>query len=85
MDTDKRAIQVLTAADKGETVVARNPRTPLYRPSGWVTRRGRYGQQRVDRRNELAEYVTLQIEQKSGGSQHPQFARLDGEGDTDFD
>jgi len=32
--------------------------------------------------SELAEYVTLQIQQKSGGSQHPQFARLDGEGDT---
>jgi len=83
MDTDKRAIQVLTAADKGETVSRTESPDAFVQAllaglqgaadtdgNGWIVA------------SELAEYVTLQIQQKSGGSQHPQFARLDGEGDT---
>ena len=83
MDTDKRAIQILTAADKGETVSRTESPDAFVQAllaglqgaadtdgNGWIVA------------SELAEYVTLQIQQKSGGSQHPQFARLDGEGDT---
>jgi len=83
MDTDKRAIQVLTAADKGETVSRTESPDAFVQAllaglqgaadtdgNGWIVA------------SELAEYVTLQIQQKSGGAQHPQFARLDGEGDT---
>src|SRR6476620_808930 len=83
IDTAKRAIQVLTAADKGETVSRTESPDAFVQAllaglqgaadtdgNGWIVA------------SELAEYVTLQIQQKSGGSQHPQFARLDGEGDT---
>ena len=83
MDTDKRAIQILTAADKGETVSRTESPDAFVQAllaglqgaadtdgNGWIVA------------SELAEYVTLQIQQKSGGAQHPQFARLDGEGDT---
>jgi tetratricopeptide (TPR) repeat protein len=83
METEKRAIQVLTAAGKGETVV----RTES--PDAFVQAivAGLQGAADMDKNGwllatELAAYVTQQVEQKSGGAQHPQFARLHGEGDT---
>jgi tetratricopeptide (TPR) repeat protein len=83
METEKRAIQVLTAAGKGEAVV----RTES--PDAFVQAivAGLQGAADTDHNgwllaSELATYVTQEVEKKSGGSQHPQFARLHGEGDT---
>ena len=83
METEKRAIQVLTAAGKGETVV----RTES--PDAFVQAivAGLQGAADTDKNgwllaSELAAYVAQQVEYKSGGAQHPQFARLHGEGDT---
>jgi tetratricopeptide (TPR) repeat protein len=82
-ETEKRAIQVLTAAGKGETVVRSNGTGTFVQAvltglggaadtdhNGWLMA------------SELAEYVRQQVEQSTGGAQHPQFAQLDGEGDT---
>lgn len=83
METDKRAMQVLTAADKGE-VVDRVKSPDIFVQAllsglqgsadgdgnGWLLA------------SELAEYVARQVQEKSEGKQHPQFAQLDGEGDT---
>ncbi|MGE3152482.1 MAG: caspase family protein [Nitrospiraceae bacterium] len=82
-DTDKRAVQVLTAAKSGEEI-ARSETTSLFMQ---VLKEGLSGQ--ADRNKngwlmatELASYVQEQVEARSKGTQHPQFARLDGDGDT---
>ena len=82
-DTEKRAVQVLTAAKSGEEI-ARSETTGLFMQ---VLREGLSG--RADRNKngwlmatELASYVQEQVEARSKGSQHPQYARLDGDGDT---
>ena len=82
-ETEKRAIQVLTAAGKGETVL--RTESPDAFVQAIVT--GLQGAADMDKNGwllatELAAYVTQQVEQQSGGVQHPQFARLHGEGDT---
>lgn len=83
METDKRAMQILTAADKGESV----SRTESHDAFVQAFLSGLQGA--ADRNDdgwllasELAEYVTQQVQEKSGGKQHPQFAQLNGEGDT---
>lgn len=82
-DTEKRAVQVLTAAKNGEEVV-RSDSIGLFMQ---VLKEGLSG--RADRNKngwlmatELAAYVQEQVETRSKGSQHPQYARLDGDGDT---
>ena len=82
-DTEKRAVQVLTAARSGEAI-ARSETTGLFMQ---VLKEGLSG--RADRNKngwlmatELAAYVQEQVEARSKGSQHPQYARLDGDGDT---
>lgn len=82
-DTDKRAVQVLTAARSGEEI-ARSEPTGLFMQ---VLKEGLSGG--ADRNKngwlmatELATYVQEQVEARSKGSQHPQYARLDGDGDT---
>jgi tetratricopeptide (TPR) repeat protein len=82
-ETEKRAIQVLTAASKGEMVVRKDGIGVFVQAllsglegvadtnkNGWLMA------------SELAGYVQQQVEQQTGGAQHPQFARLDGDGDT---
>src|SRR5581483_1342675 len=82
-ETEKRAIQVLTAAQPGETPVVEGGRSLFVRAlldgfqgaadldkNGWVMA------------TEVADHVKRVIEEKSGGKQHPQYAELDGEGDT---
>jgi hypothetical protein len=83
VETEKRAIQVLTAAGKGETV----KRTES--PDAFVQAiiAGLQGAADADKNgwllaSELAAYVAPVVEQRTGGTQHPQFARLHGEGDT---
>jgi tetratricopeptide (TPR) repeat protein len=81
-ETDRRSIQILTAAGKGETVTRKDGQgifTQAFtvglkgaadnNQNGWVMG------------TELAAYVKQQVEQATGGAQHPQFARLDGDGD----
>jgi hypothetical protein len=84
-ETDKRAVQVLTAADKGEQPVWAE-KTSVFvdalvsglqgaaddNKNGWLMGA------------ELAGYVTSQVEARTKGRQHPQFARLDGDGDVVF-
>jgi tetratricopeptide (TPR) repeat protein len=82
-DTDKRAVQVLTAGAKGETVIRKDGLGLFVQvllsglqgaadtnKDGWLTA------------SELGGYVKEQVEKASAGKQHPQFARLDGDGDT---
>lgn len=84
-ETDKRAVQILTAADKGEEP-GQAGNTSLFvdalvsglqgaaddNKNGWLMGA------------ELADYVTRQVEARTQGRQHPQFARLDGDGDVIF-
>jgi len=84
-ETDKRAVQVLTAADKGE-VPARGKQASLFvevlssglqgaadeNQNGWLMG------------SELAAYVRRVIEARTVGRQHPQFAQIDGDGDVIF-
>ncbi len=84
-ETDKRAVQVLTAADKGEPL-APGKGTSLFveilssglqgdadeNQNGWLMG------------SELAAYVRRAIETRTDGRQHPQFAQMDGDGDVIF-
>jgi tetratricopeptide (TPR) repeat protein len=82
-ETDKRAVQVLTAARKGEAVTRKDGRGIFVQAllaglkgaadadkNGWIMA------------SELGAYVTQQVTELTGGAQHPQFARLDGDGDA---
>ena len=82
-ETDKRAVQVLTAARKGEAVTRKDGRGIFVQAllaglngaadadkNGWIMA------------SELGAYVTQQVTELTGGAQHPQFARLDGDGDV---
>jgi tetratricopeptide (TPR) repeat protein len=84
-DTEKRAIQVLTAADKGEAIQQQNGRgifTAVLleglqgaadeNKNGWLVA------------SEVGAYVARIVNERSKGRQHPQFARLEGDGDTIF-
>jgi hypothetical protein len=82
-DTEKRAVQVLTAANKGESLVRLDGQGAFVQ--ALVT--GMKGAADADKNgwvlaSELGEYVKGQVERASQGAQHPQFARLDGDGDT---
>jgi tetratricopeptide (TPR) repeat protein len=82
-ETEKRAVQVLTAGDKGETSLQQSGKSLFVQAllsglsgaadqnkNGWLMA------------SELSHYVKQQVEAASGGKQHPQFAQLDGAGDT---
>lgn len=82
-DTDKRAIQLLTAAGKNESLIEKDGRGVFVQTilaglkgaadenkNGWVMA------------SELGAYVKKEVERLTGGGQHPQFARLDGDGDV---
>ena len=84
-ETEKRAIQVLTAAGKGESVQQRNGRGIFTaalieglqgaadeNKNGWLVA------------SELGAYLSRVVQDRSQGQQHPQFARLEGDGDTIF-
>lgn len=81
-ETEKRAVQVLTAAKSGESVAQKETPSIFVQ----VLLAGLQGAADQDKNGwlmatELGEYVKQQVEQKTGGAQHPQFARLDGDGD----
>lgn len=82
-DTEKRAVQVLTAGEKGEALVRQEGKSLFvqavltgltgaadHNKNGWLMA------------SELGAYVKQQVEQTSKGTQHPLFAQLDGDGDT---
>jgi len=84
-ETDRRAVQILTAGATGEAVTSREGRSLFVlsvingltgeadeNKNGWLLA------------SELAGYVKRVVETDSGGRQHPQFARLDGDGDVIF-
>ncbi len=81
-DTEKRAVQLLTAAKAGE---------PMLRKDGQglfvhTLLAGLQGASDADENgwilaSELGGYVSNTVGTASGGAQHPQFVRLDGDGD----
>ena len=82
-DTEKRAVQVLTAADKGESAVRKQDRSLFVQ----ALVKGLSGVADADKNgwlmaSEVARYVTQQVVDQSQGSQHPMFAQLEGDGDT---
>lgn len=81
-DTERRAVQLLTAAKAGEPMIRKDGRGLFVQTllaglkgasdadeNGWILA------------SELGGYVTESVRTASGGTQHPQFARLDGDGD----
>ncbi len=82
-ETDKRAVQLLTAGTKGETL-AHKDGAGLF-VDAWLA--GVKGAADADKNGwlmatELGAYVDQVVARDSGGRQHPQFVRLDGDGDT---
>jgi tetratricopeptide (TPR) repeat protein len=84
-ETDKRAIQVLTAAGKGQNLSSKEGMGVFTQ----VLLAGLQGAADRDKNgwlmaSELGAYVKEEVEAATRGAQHPQFARLDGDGDTVF-
>jgi tetratricopeptide (TPR) repeat protein len=82
-DTEKRVVQVLTAADKGETLSQAQGKS-VFVQSLIDGLKGRADQNKNGwlMASELAGYVKQQVEQTTQGKQHPVFSRLEGDGDT---
>jgi len=82
-DTEKRAVQILTAAGKGESLARKDGRGVFVQ----VLLSGLKGAADTDKNgwvmaSELGAFVKQHVTEAAGGTQHPQFARLDGDGDT---
>lgn len=82
-DQEKRAVQVLTAGDKGETVIRTQDRSLFVQ----VLAKGMSGAADLDKNgwlmaSELGRYTAQQIREQSKGTQHPLFTQLEGDGDT---
>ena len=82
-ETERRAVQVLTAGDKGESLSQEKGRSLFVQ----VLVSGLSGA--ADRNNngwlmasELGAYVRQQVLERAKGAQHPLFVQLEGEGDT---
>lgn len=82
-DTERRAVQVISAADKGELSVRSDGKSLFVQAlltglagaadlnkNGWLMA------------SELGTYLTQQVETASKGAQHPTILRIDGDGDT---
>jgi tetratricopeptide (TPR) repeat protein len=82
-DTERRAVQVLTAGDKGESLSQENGKSLFVQilvdglsgtadrnKNGWLMA------------SEVGDYVKQYILERSKGTQHPLFVQLEGEGDT---
>lgn len=81
-DTDRRAVQVLTAGDKGESLSQEDGKSLFVQ----MLVKGLAGQ--ADRNkngwlmaSEVGDYVKQQVLERSKGAQHPLFAQLEGDGD----
>jgi tetratricopeptide (TPR) repeat protein len=82
-DTERRAVQVLTAGDKGESLSQENGKSLFVQ----VLVNGLSGQ--ADRNkngwlmaSEVGDYVKQHVLERSKGAQHPLFAQLEGDGET---
>jgi len=82
-ETERRAVQVLTAGDKGESMSQDDGKSLFVQilvsglngmadgnKNGWLMA------------SELGDYVKQQVRERSKGVQHPLFVQLEGEGDT---
>jgi tetratricopeptide (TPR) repeat protein len=82
-DTEKRAVQVLTAADKGEDAARIQDRSLFVQ----ALVKALSGEADLDKNgwlmaSELGQYVSRQVSEQSKNGQHPVFAQLEGDGDT---
>jgi uncharacterized caspase-like protein len=82
-DTEKRAVQVLTAGDKGESLSRDQQRSLFVK----ALVKGFTGEADLDKNGwlmatEVGQYVKQQIQAQTKGTQHPIFAQLEGDGDT---
>jgi tetratricopeptide (TPR) repeat protein len=82
-DTEKRAVQVLTAGDKGESLSRDQHRSLFVK----ALVKGFTGEADLDKNGwlmatEVGQYVKQQIQAQTKGTQHPIFAQLEGDGDT---
>ena len=82
-DTERRAVQVLTAGDKGESLSLENGKSlfvqVLVKGLSSTADRNKNGWLMA---SEVGDYVKEQISERSKGAQHPHFVQLEGEGDT---
>ena len=82
-DTERRAVQVLTAGDKGESLNQENGRSlfvqVLVNGLSGMADRNKNGWLMA---SEVGDYVKQQVLERSKGTQHPFFVQLEGEGDT---
>jgi len=82
-DTERRAVQVVTAGDKGESLIQENGKSLFVQvlidglngmadrnKNGWLMA------------SEIGDYIKQQVVERSKGAQHPFFVQLEGEGDT---
>ncbi len=81
-DTDRRAVQVVTAAGRGETVGRSDQGSRFVE----ALLGGLFGEADLDGNgwlmaSELGSYLVRQVEMVSGGMQHPSNLRIDGDGD----
>jgi len=84
-ETDKRAVQILVAGRRNEAL-ARKDGLGVFVQS---LVNGLQGAADLNKNgwlmgSELGAYAAQQVEKATGGKQHPQFVRLDGDGDTIF-
>ena len=82
-DTERRAVQLLTAGDKGDSLSQEHGKSVFVHAlvnglsgtadrnhNGWLMA------------SEVVDYVRQQVAERSKGAQHPLFAQLEGDGDT---
>jgi len=82
-DTEKRAVQVLTAADKGEAAGRVKERSLFVQ----ALVKALSGEADLDKNgwlmaSELGQYVRHHVSEQTQNAQHPVFAQLEGDGDT---
>lgn len=82
-DTERRAVQVLTAGDKGERLHQENGRSlfvqALLDGLNGMADRNKNGWLMA---SEIGDYVKQQVQERSKNVQHPLFVQLEGEGDA---
>jgi tetratricopeptide (TPR) repeat protein len=82
-DTERRAVQLLTAGDKGESLSQENGKSLFVQ----VLVNGLSGAADLNKNgwlmaSEVGDYVQQQVLERSKGAQHPHLAQLEGDGDT---
>jgi tetratricopeptide (TPR) repeat protein len=82
-EMERRAVQVLTAGDKGESLSHENGKSffvqVLVKGLSGAADRNKNGWLMA---SEVGDYVKQQVSERSKGVQHPLFVQLEGEGDT---